>query len=212
MKTVFLLGAVGDDASMKRSKTNFILDAAAFGGFVFLTTTGILMRYTLPPGSKRLTTIWGLDRHQWGDIHFWISISFLGLLTMHLLLHWRWIKNIVTGHSKEGSGLRAGLGVVGILGLLALSIAPLLSPIDTTIESRSGRDLNSVQHGNIQVWGSMTLKEAEMATGVPTEYIIKQLGLSPDLKEDECLGELRKIHGFTMDDVRRIIQEYNNKH
>ena len=104
------------------------------------------------------------------------------------------------------------MGIVGVVGFLTLSIAPLLSPIDTTIESRSGRDLNSVRHGNIQVWGSMTLKEVEMATGVPTEYIIKQLGLSPDLKEDECLGELRKIHGFTMDDVRRIIQEYNNKH
>ncbi len=197
---------------MKRSKLNFILDAAAFGGFVFLTTTGILMRYTLPPGSKRLTSIWGLDRHEWGDIHFWISISFLSLLTMHLFFHWGWITNIVTGHSKEGSGLRAGLGIVGVISLLALSIAPLLSPIETIIESRSGRNLNSVQHGNTQVWGSMTLKESEMATGVPVEYITKQLGLSPDLIEDECLGELRKIHGFTMDDVRRIIQEYNNKH
>ncbi len=58
----------------------------------------------------------------------------------------------------------------------------------------------------------MTLKEAEKATGVPAGHIIKQLGLTPDLAEDECLGDLRKMYGFTMDDVRRIIQEYNNKH
>ncbi len=197
---------------MKRSKLNFTFDAIAFAGFVFLTTTGVLMRYTLPPGSRRFKTIWGLDRHEWGDIHFWISIVFLGLLAMHLVLHWRWIINIITGRPREGSGLRAGLGIVGIVGLLALATAPLLSPVDTTLESLSGRNLSSVQHGNVQVWGSMTLQEAEKATGVPAEHIIKQLGLTPDLVEDECLGDLRKMYGFTMDDVRQIIQEYKDKH
>jgi hypothetical protein len=197
---------------VKRSKLNFTFDAIAFAGFVFLTTTGVLMRYALPPGSRRFKTIWGLDRHEWGDIHFWISIVFLGLLAMHLVLHWRWIINIITGRPREGSGLRAGLGIVGIVGLLALATAPLLSPVDTTLESLSGRNLSSVQHGNVQVWGSMTLQEAEKATGVPAEHIIKQLGLTPDLVEDECLGDLRKMYGFTMDDVRQIIQEYKDKH
>ena len=197
---------------MKRSKLNFTFDAIAFAGFVFLTTTGVLMRYALPPGSRRFKTIWGLDRHEWGDIHFWISIVFLGLLAMHLVLHWRWIINIITGRPREGSGLRAGLGIVGIAGLLALATAPLLSPVDTNLESLSGRNLSSVQHGNVQVWGSMTLQEAEKATGVPAEHIIKQLGLTPDLVEDECLGDLRKMYGFTMDDVRQIIQEYKDKH
>ena len=36
---------------MKRVKLNFIVDFVAFAGFVVLTTTGVLMRYTLPPGS-----------------------------------------------------------------------------------------------------------------------------------------------------------------
>ncbi len=197
---------------MKRSKLNFTFDAIAFAGFVFLTTTGVLMRYALPPGSRRFKTIWGLDRHEWGDIHFWISIVFLGLLAMHLVLHWRWIINIITGRPREGSGLRVGLGIVGLVGLLALATAPLLSPVDTTLESLSGRNLSSVQHGNVQVWGSMTLQEAEKATGVPAEHIIKQLGLTPDLVEDECLGDLRKMYGFTMDDVRLIIREYKDKH
>lgn len=197
---------------MKRSKLNFTFDAIAFAGFVFLTTTGVLMRYALPPGSRRFKTIWGLDRHEWGDIHFWISIVFLGLLAMHLVLHWRWIINIITGRPREGSGLRAGLGIVGLVGLLALATAPLLSPVDTTLESLSGRNLSSVQHGNVQVWGSMTLQEAEKATGVPAEHIIKQLGLTPDLVEDECLGDLRTMYGFTMDDVRLIIREYKDKH
>ena len=197
---------------MKRSKLNFIFDAVAFAGFVFLTTTGVLMRYVLPPGSRRFSTIWGLDRHGWGDIHFWISIAFLGILTMHLLLHWRWVMNILTGKPGEGSGLRAGLGIIGAVGLLALALAPLLSPIDTTLKSHSGRDLSSIQHGNVQVWGSMTLQEAEKVTGVPAGYIIEKLELPSDFEEDDCLGDLRKTYGFTMDDVRRIIQEYKDRH
>ncbi|KHE91767.1 MAG: DUF4405 domain-containing protein [Candidatus Scalindua rubra] len=197
---------------MKRSKLNFIFDAAAFAGFIFLTTTGVLMRYVLPPGSKRFKTIWGLDRHEWGDIHFWISVFFLGLLAMHLLLHWRWIINLITGKPREGSGFRAGLGIVGVIALLALSTAPLLSPIETTLESRSGRDLSSVRHGNVQVWGSMTLLEAEKTTDVPARYIIEKLKLPHDTEKEECLGDLRKTYGFTMDDVRRVILGYKEKH
>jgi len=131
---------------------------------------------------------------------------------MHLLLHWRWVINILTGKPREGFGLRAGLGIIGVIGLLALAVAPLLSPVDKTVESRSRRNLASVRHGNVQVWGSMTLPEAEKASGVPVEYMIRKLELPPDLEEDECLGDLRKTYGFTMDDVCRIIQEYKERH
>lgn len=197
---------------MKRSKLNFIFDAAGFAGFVFLTTTGVLIRYILPPGSGRFSSIWGIDRHGWGNIHFWISVVFLAILAMHLLLHWRWVNNILTGRPGEGSGLRSGLGIVGAVSLLALALAPLLSPIDTNPESRSGRNLSSVQHGNVQVWGSMTLQEAEKATGVPAGYIIEKLGLPSDFEDDMCLGDLRKTYGFTIDDVRRIILGYKVSH
>lgn len=54
---------------MKRTHLNFIVDVVAFVGFVVLRTTGVLMRYILPPGSGRYSTIWGLDRHEWGGIN-----------------------------------------------------------------------------------------------------------------------------------------------
>src|SRR4051794_18528135 len=63
-------------ASMNRTTLNFVVDTAAFVGFVLLTTTGVLMHYLLPPGSGHRTTIWGLDRHDWGQVHFWISAVF----------------------------------------------------------------------------------------------------------------------------------------
>jgi hypothetical protein len=76
---------------VKRPSINAALDAIAFVAFVFLTATatGVLTRYVLPPGSGWHTTVWGLSRHAWGENHFWISVVFLGTLTLHLVLHRR---------------------------------------------------------------------------------------------------------------------------
>lgn len=115
---------------MKRTISNFIIDAIAFVGFVFLITTGVLMRYVLPPGSGHYSTIWGFDRHEWGGLHFWISVVFFSLLAVHLVLHWRWIVSVVMGRPREGSGLRVSLGIVGLLALVAFSISPLITPVE----------------------------------------------------------------------------------
>jgi hypothetical protein len=196
---------------MKRPIQNFTIDTIAFIGFVLLTTTGVLMRYVLPPGSGRFKAIWGLDRHEWGSIHFWISIVFLSVLAIHLVLHWRWIVTVITGRPREGSGLRAGLGMVGLAGLLALSVAPLLSPIETTAE-RSGKGVAlSQKHEDIQILGSMTLSEVEKKTEVPADHIIRQLGMPSDADKDEKLGKLKRMFGFTMDDVRNVVRNYEKE-
>ena len=96
---------------MKRPNLNFLVDCLGFGGFVLLTATGVLMRYVLPPGSGRSTTIWTLDRHEWGSIHFWIAIAFLAVLALHLFLHWRWIVTLMSGRPRQGSGARLALGI-----------------------------------------------------------------------------------------------------
>ena len=70
---------------MKRTRLNFVIDAAAFAVFLFLVSTGMLLRYQLPPGSGGLhgrgvgygesqqpvLLLWGWTRHQWGEIHYW---------------------------------------------------------------------------------------------------------------------------------------------
>jgi hypothetical protein len=115
---------------MKRPNVDFIVDSLGFAGFVLLTATGVLMRYLLPPGSGHFTTIWTLDRHEWGSIHFWIAIAFMAVLAFHLFLHWRWIMTLMRGRPREGSGARFTLGTVGLMALLALAIAPFLSPVE----------------------------------------------------------------------------------
>ena len=69
---------------MNRSTIIKIIDVLAFVGFVFLASTGILLNYILPPGSGRWAEIWGLNRHEWGGIHFFIVTLFFVLLSAHL--------------------------------------------------------------------------------------------------------------------------------
>lgn len=124
---------------MKRNALVLLVDVVAFVGFLFLTSTGILLRYLLPPGSGRWTDVWGMTRHEWGDVHFWVSLAFFGVLSLHLLLHWRTALALVRGRRHEGSNWRVILGVVGLLAALLLAAAPLVSPINADDAPRGGR-------------------------------------------------------------------------
>lgn len=102
---------------MKRANLNFVLDAVAFAAFVLLTSTGVLMRYVLPPGSGHFSILWGMDRHEWGQLHFWIAVVLMASMGLHLLLHWRWIISMVKGRSREGSGIRVAFAFAGVMTL-----------------------------------------------------------------------------------------------
>ncbi|TNF99765.1 MAG: DUF4405 domain-containing protein [Gammaproteobacteria bacterium] len=192
---------------MKRTRLNFLIDTIAFIGFAFLTTTGVLMRYILPPGSGHHSTIWDLDRHDWGAIHFWIALIFFLILALHLVLHWRWIINVAKGHPREASGYRVGLGVIGLAAVVALSISPLVTPVQRDSGSKPASS-PSHQYEDIPIRGSMTFTEVEETTGVPAQYIIQLLRMPESISADERLGPLKSTYGFEIDDVRKIVKEY----
>lgn len=77
---------------MKRNTLNFLLDGALALLMLGLLGTGLLMRFVLPPGSGRHRLVWGWNRHDWGDVHWWLVIVFLVVLLAHLALHWQWIR------------------------------------------------------------------------------------------------------------------------
>jgi hypothetical protein len=115
---------------MKRNTLVLLVDVVAFVGFLFLTSTGILLRYMLPPGSGPWAEVWDLSRHTWGDVHFWVSLAFFGVLSLHLFLHWRTALALIRGRRHEESNWRVILGAVGLLAVLLLAAAPLVSPTD----------------------------------------------------------------------------------
>ena len=78
---------------MKRNKLNYLIDLLSLLLFCGLVWTGSLIYFILPPGSRSGggLTLWGLDRHQFGDIHLGLAIALVVALLIHIALHWRWI-------------------------------------------------------------------------------------------------------------------------
>ncbi len=105
---------------MKRGTLNFFVDAVTLLVAVALAATGLLERYVLPPGSGRHRATLGLTRHEWGDLHFWLAVAAIGLVFVHLALHWRWVFGMCrtllvgAGRRKKPGGLVASLMVVGV--------------------------------------------------------------------------------------------------
>lgn len=47
----------------------------------------------LGPGGAQVRRLFGLDRHDWGNIHFILALLFVFLILVHIVLHWTWIKS-----------------------------------------------------------------------------------------------------------------------
>lgn len=198
----------------RRTTTNFVVDIVAFTAFVLLTATGLVERYILPPGTGRFQSLWGMNRHQWGEVHFWIAMVLMGILSLHILLHWKWIVCVLRGRQTTASAWRFAFGLVGIVGLVGLSLAPFLATVEPTGEAGRGRQQERhesrtngslVPVAGVEIRGSMTLAELEAATGVSATVIIDELGLPADVSREEKLGQLRRQFDFELDDIREIV-------
>ncbi len=94
---------------IKRTTLNFVIDFISFISLFSLACTGFIIKYVLPPGSggghgqgfrggrgpAEIKSLWSMTRHEWGDIHFYLSVVFIALVLVHLVLHWTWIKNYI---------------------------------------------------------------------------------------------------------------------
>jgi hypothetical protein len=111
--------------------------------FCALSGTGLLLAFRLPPGSRggRGFSALGWDRHQWGELHTWISCVFLALILLHMAFHWRWFWQIAA--RKRSWPLVVGIGV-GIL--LALLI--LLQPVNQGRDLEEGRGRQGNHRGS----------------------------------------------------------------
>lgn len=90
---------------MNKAFWNRIINASALLLFCSMVSTGTILKFILPPGSgrvekvlagsgreKTIDLLLGLSRHEWGEIHFYLSLGFLIILIIHLFLHWNWVR------------------------------------------------------------------------------------------------------------------------
>jgi hypothetical protein len=150
-----------------------------------------------------------MDRHQWGEIHFWIAVVLLSTMSLHLFLHWNWIVCMVKGHPGRGSAMRIGLAILGVLILAGLTVAPFCGRVQQTGEPP--HKMQSDERPAYQIDGSMTLHDVEEQTGVSAAVILEELGLPADLPTGERLGRLRKQHGFEMHDIQEVVRKHRDR-
>lgn len=123
---------------MKRFKIIKLVDLLSFISLLSLISTGTLLKFTLPPRSGS-ASIWGFTRHDWGDLHFYLSVTFLLIISFHLFLHGAFIKKVFTGDASREHKYRIIIGVFSLVILITLLFAPTMSPVDDPGEKRGGQ-------------------------------------------------------------------------
>lgn len=186
---------------MSRPRVNMYLDALAFLGLLGTIVSGLVLRLVLPPGSGRLevgssarpiATLWGFTRHEWGGLHYKISLVLLAILALHVWLHRDWIVSMGKRESRT-SGKAFVLGLVATLALLAVLLSPLWSePLQQTraeVLAQRGQRLP----GDAICYSegvALTPADLERVTGVPQDRFLSSSAL------------------LSSEQTRRIISEY----
>lgn len=218
---------------MSRTSWNVLVDATAYFGLVMLASTGLMLRYQLPPGSgglhgvgigseashRQVTLVWGLTRHEWGDIHYWIALFLMGVLAFHLILHWKWIVSVIQKRTQtDVSGTKFFLGIAGLVLFTLLAAVPLLTPtetesrrelLDEPVETKHDHSQNVEKTGianeTRSIQGSMTLEQVASRSGVPVPELLDRLNLPPDTAPTEQVGRLLRSHGLEMQNLRQAL-------
>jgi len=114
--------------SIRKHTQNVIVDSLSLFCMIILTITGIMIHYKLPKGIKE-ATVWGLQRHDWGELHFWVAVILLLAITVHLLLHTPWIKGVVSPKKDEIKKVKLVAYSITFILILTIGLTALLSPV-----------------------------------------------------------------------------------
>lgn len=198
---------------MNRTFINFITDALAALAMVGMIATGIILRFALPPGTSRSLALWGLTRHQWGDLHFWLALAALGVVLIHIVLHWTWVVSVVRrwligGEQVTPSGRVRALAAAATATVLALSLAGFWKWSLASVRQLEAPPPigHAAGAGGEQLRGNMTLVEAAAALGCSAQELRARLALPSDSPETDRLGQIARNMGIDMQELRRRLE------
>jgi len=222
---------------INKAKLNFIIDALMFLCMMAIAGLAFLMKFILIPGKERSAkygrpvelSLFSWDRHEWGTIHLAIGLTLLGLLALHIILHWKIIIGLfqkLIGNQKT-RWIIAPVFVILSLFLLAAPIA-VRPDIENLARGRSEHsesnnhargehpELTTHDYGHrvgsqIGIRGFMTLDEVARKFNVPIQYLKTHLGIPASAPDTEKLGRLKDNYNFTMSDVEEVIARYRSE-
>jgi len=143
--------------SIDKSKLNLIIDLIMLLLMMPIAGIGFLMKYVLVPGFERNVLysnnvdleFWGQTRHQWGSIHLILSITFLVLLFLHTILHWKMIVCIFRKMIPRKTLRIVLVGLITVMGLLLISFPLFVRPeiVEKEPLHRNRHDNNNLAPG-----------------------------------------------------------------
>ncbi len=173
-----------------KSKFNLIIDGIMLVVLTGLAGLGFLIKFILIPGEERWEIyganvdmrFLGLDRHEWGSIHLTLGYIMIGLLFLHILLHWRIILGIFRTMTIKKS-VRFGVLFTFILLGIFLILSPFMvkPEIGQEISHRRNRQPDREMPGQSQQ------KEAAKEVSRSKEPEIKTAGHEYGYAEHEPL-------------------------
>lgn len=224
---------------MKKTDWQYLVDTLLFLCIVGIAFIGFLLGLFIPKGPTAPESakyfLW-LHRHQWGNIHLYLSIIFTVLIIIHLILSWKWIKAKARQIFKGRWATALILTVIASFLVLFLcwSLYPKVPGAYEDYGIRDGERARRQQiskerhpipeekhketHGEehedtsgILITGRMTLYDLEDKTGIPARKIADKLGVPSNAPLNETLGRLRKRYFFTMQEVKDVVTSLMKK-
>ena len=61
-----------------------------------LSLTGLLL-WLAPTGrqSGRIELLFGLTKHEWGDVHFWFAVATVVVTLVHVIIDWKALRGVI---------------------------------------------------------------------------------------------------------------------
>jgi len=144
---------------MKKLTLNLLVDLVMLLCLDLIVGIGFLIEYILVPGSERRAiyganvdlTFWGMDRHQWGEVHYTAGLVFAALVVLHIILHW----SIIVGwfrRTVKRAALRWAIGLLLFVISAALAVLPFFVKPEVG-EEQGGRG-SGIEGGRGYGWGA----------------------------------------------------------
>lgn len=83
-----------------------VIAVALLTAWPIVAASGLLL-WLAPEGQRsgQMALLFDLTKHQWADVHFWISISAVSVTLIHVLLDWRALRGclryLVSAHRSR---------------------------------------------------------------------------------------------------------------
>ncbi len=140
--------------TMKRTSVNLWLDVVSLLVMLSLVVTGGLMYFVLPPGTGHTHFLFGLGRHDFGQVHFYLAVAAVVLMALHVALHWNWVCCVIGkafGNPRPSRSAQLAWGVSLLSGLMLLSGAGVWwasANVEQHVAQSTGRGERGLrQHG-----------------------------------------------------------------